>query len=121
MFRASTDDGERITGYSFDVDPVAGGGGYLVRVWERSRQHWRPLAQAPVTDPTQLTGRHVLELTLRADQLRVRVDGELVLTVDAVSRATVELGQEPCRGDRVGIQAWSTTEVTIESFRVAAL
>ena len=121
MFRASTDDGERITGYSFDVDPVAGGGGYLVRLWEGNRQHWRPLAQAAVTDPAQLAGRHVLELTLRADQLSVVVDGEPVLTVAGLSRCTVELGREPCRGDRVGIQAWSTTEVTIESFRVAAL
>ncbi len=121
VFRASTDDGERITGYSFDVDPVASGGGYLVRLWDSSRQHWRPLAQAPVTDPAQLTGRHVLELTLRADQLSVRVDGEAVLAVAGLSRCTVELGKEPCRGDRVGIQAWSTTEVTVESFRVANL
>jgi hypothetical protein len=66
-------------------------------------------------------GRHVLELTLRADQLQVRVDGEPVLDIDALSRATVEVGREPCRGDRVGVQAWSTTEVTIESFRVAVL
>jgi hypothetical protein len=120
MFRASTDDGERITGYSFDVDPVASGGGYLVRMWESSRQHWRPLAQASVTDPAQLSGRHVLQLTLRGDRLDVQVDGEPVLAIDALSRYTVELGREPCRGDRVGIQAWSTTEVTIESFRVAA-
>ena len=121
MFGASTDDGERITGYSFDVDPVAGGGSYLVRFWESSRQHWRPLAQAPVTDPAVLTGRHVLELTLRADQLSARVDAEPVLDITGLSRCTIELGKEPSRGDRVGIQAWSTTEVTVESFRVASL
>jgi hypothetical protein len=121
IFRGSIDEGERITGYSFDVDPIAGGGGYLVRLWEGNRQHWRPVAQAPVTDPALLYGRHVVRITLRADQLTVVVDGDQVLDVPALSRATVELGREPCRGDRVGVQAWSTTEVTVESFRVANL
>ena len=27
--------------------------------------------------------------------------------------------REPCRGDRLGVQAWSTTEVTVDTFRVA--
>ncbi len=121
IFRGAVGDGERITGYSFDIDPIAGGGGYLLRLWEDSRQHWRPLAQAPVTDPAQLYGRHVVRLALRADQLTVSVDAETVLDVPALSRATVELGRQPCRGDRVGVQAWSTTEVTVESFRVASL
>jgi transcriptional regulator with XRE-family HTH domain len=121
VFRGSVDDGERITGYSFDVDPIAGGGGYLLRLWEDSRQHWRPLAQASVTDPAQLYGRHVVRVAMRADQLTVAVDGDTVLDVPALSRATVDLGRPPCRGDRVGIQAWSTTEVTVESFRVASL
>jgi len=121
VFRGTVDDGERITGYSFDVDPIAGGGGYLLRLWEDSRQHWRPIAQSPVTDPAQLYGRHVVRLSLRADQLTVSVDGDTVLDVPALSRSTVELGRQPCRGDRVGVQAWSTTEVTVESFRVASL
>ncbi|HSO94993.1 MAG TPA: helix-turn-helix domain-containing protein [Acidimicrobiia bacterium] len=121
VFRGAVDDGERITGYSFDIDPIAGGGGYLLRLWEDSRQHWRPLAQAPVTDAAQLYGRHVVRLALRADQLTVSVDGEPVLDLPALSRATVDLGRQPCRGDRVGVQAWSTTEVTVESFRVASL
>ena len=121
VFRGAVDDGDRITGYSFDIDPIAGGGGYLLRLWEDSRQHWRPLAQAPVTDPAQLYGRHVVRLALRADQLTVAVDGDTVLDVPALSRATVDLGRQPCRGDRVGVQAWSTTEVTIDSFRVASL
>ena len=45
-----------------------------------SRQHWRPLAQAPVTDPARLYGRHVVRITLRADQLTVLVDGDPVST-----------------------------------------
>jgi transcriptional regulator with XRE-family HTH domain len=121
VFRGAVDDGERITGYSFDIDPIAGGGGYLLRLWEDSRQHWRPLAQTAVTDPARLYGRHVVRLALRADQLTVAVDGDTVLDVPALSRATVDLGREPCRGERVGVQAWSTTEVTVESFQVASL
>jgi transcriptional regulator with XRE-family HTH domain len=121
VFRGAVDDGDRITGYSFDIDPIAGGGGYLLRLWEDSRQHWRPLVQAPVTDAAQLYGRHVVRLALRADQLTVAVDGDTVLDLPALSRATVDLGRQPCRGDRVGVQAWSTTEVTVDSFRVASL
>jgi transcriptional regulator with XRE-family HTH domain len=121
VFRGTVDDGDRIGGYSFDVDPIASGGGYLLRLWEDNRQHWRPLAQAPVTDPARLYGRHVLQLSVRADQVTVTVDGDPVLDVPALSRATVDLGRQPCRGDRVGVQAWSTTEVTIDAFRVATV
>ena len=119
LFRASVDTSDRVTGYSFDVDPIAGGGGFLVRQWEDNRQHWRPLAQSPVTDATRLLGRHNMSVTLRADQLTALIDDETVLTVPALTRCSVELGRPPCRGDRVGIQAWATTEVTIDSFRVA--
>jgi hypothetical protein len=121
LFRASVDDAGRMSGYSFDIDPIAGGGGYLLRLWEDSRQHWRPLAQASVTDAAQLYDRHVVRLAMRADHLTVAVDGDPVLDVPALSRVTVDLGRQPCRGDRVGVQAWSTTEVTVESFRVASL
>jgi hypothetical protein len=119
LFRASVDESDRVSGYSFDIDPIAGGGGYLVRQWEDNRQHWRPIAQAGVTDPTLLFGRHTVTVTLRADQLTVIVDDEAVLAVPALSRCSIELGRPPCRGTRVGIQAWATTEVTIDSFRVA--
>ena len=62
-----------------------------------------------------------MRLALRADQFAVAVDGDTVLDVPSLSRATVDLGRQPCGGDRVGVQAWSTTEVTVASFRVAAL
>jgi transcriptional regulator with XRE-family HTH domain len=119
LFRASVDDADRVSGYSFDIDPIAGGGGYLVRQWEDNRQHWRPLAQAPVTDATRLLGRHNISVTFRADQLSVMVDGENVLTIPALSRVSLEMGRPPCRGNRTGVQAWATTEVTVDSFRVA--
>jgi transcriptional regulator with XRE-family HTH domain len=119
LFRASVDHTDRVSGYSFDVDPIAGGGGYLIRQWEDNRQHWRPLAQTSVTDPSALFGRHTISVTLRSDQLTVTVDNEPVLNVAGLSRVSVELGRPPCRGEFVGIQAWATTEVTIDSFQVA--
>jgi hypothetical protein len=119
LFRASVDQTDRVSGYSFDVDPIAGGGGYLIRQWEDNRQHWRPLAQASVTDAAALFGRHTISVTLRADHLTVSVDNDTVLSVPGLSRLSVELGRPPCRGSSIGIQAWATTEVTIDSFQVA--
>jgi hypothetical protein len=120
LFRATVDDQERVSGYSFDVDPVAGGGGYLIRQWEANRPHWRPLAQAHVTHSNMLFGRHTISLTMRGDQLTVHVDGETVVTIPSLSRLSVDLGREPTRGDRLGVQAGTTTEVTVDRFAAAA-
>jgi hypothetical protein len=119
LFRVETDDSERITGYSFDVDPIYSGGGFLLRQWNDGRQHWKPLAHAPVADSTRLYGHHTLEVSLRADDLVARVDGEIVMTVHGLSRCSIDAGREPCRGPRVGVQAWSTTEVTVDRLLVA--
>jgi transcriptional regulator with XRE-family HTH domain len=119
LFRATVGEGERLNGYSFDVDPVAGGGGYLLRQWEDNRQHWRPLAQAPVADFARLYGRHTMSVTLAGDHLTVLVDGDTVLSIPALSHASIDLGRAPCRGAAVGVQAWATTEVTVDAFRVA--
>jgi len=119
LFRASVDGAERLTAYSFDVEPAYSGGSYLVRQWIESKQHWKPLAQAPVVDPSILYGHRTLRLTVTADELVVTVDDETVLTVADLSQCSTDLGREPCRGDRLGVQAWSTTEVTVDTFRVA--
>ena len=44
LFRAELDDEGRMSGYSFDVDPVYEGGGYLVREWRADRELWNPIA-----------------------------------------------------------------------------
>jgi len=119
LFRASVDDTERVSGYSFDIDSVAGGGGYLLRQWEDNRQHWRPLAHAPVADPSTLFGRRAVQVTLQGDHLNVVVDGETVLSVPGLSRASVALGRTPSRGSAVGVQASATTELTVDTFRIA--
>jgi transcriptional regulator with XRE-family HTH domain len=119
LFRASVDEAERISGYSFDVDTVAAGGGYLLRQWEDSRQHWRPLAHAPVADPSMLYGKRAVQVTLHGDHLNVIVDGDTVLSVPGLSRASVGLARTPCRGHAVGVQASATTELTVDTFRIA--
>gem|GEM_PF-2585973 len=119
LFRASVDEHERVTGYSFDLDPSTGGGGYLLQQWADNRPHWRPLVQAPMTDPTRLYGRHTITLTVQGDRLTVCVDAETVLTVAALSRASIDLGREPCRGAGLGVHAGATTELTVEAFRAA--
>ncbi len=119
LFRAGVDAHERVTGCSFDVDPITGGGSYLVRHWDDNRAHWHPIAQATMTDPSELYGRHQITLTVQGDRLGVFVDGENVLTVPALSRASIELGREPCRGGALGVHAGATTELTVETFRAA--
>jgi hypothetical protein len=119
LFRASVDEHERVTGYSFDFDPATGGGGYLLQQWADNRPHWRPIVQVPVTDPAGLYGRHIVALTVQGDRLTVCVDAETVLTVAALSRASIDLGREACRGDGLGVHAGATTELTVETFRAA--
>jgi hypothetical protein len=120
LFRVSVDDRERITGYSFDFDPIYSGGGFVLRQWNDSKQHWKPLAHAPVADSSRLYGPQTIEVTLRADHLVATVDGDIVLTVDGLSRVSIDSGREPCRGERIGVQAWSTTEVTVDRLLVAS-
>jgi transcriptional regulator with XRE-family HTH domain len=119
LFRVSTDESERITGYSFDIDPIYSGGGFLLRQWNDSRQHWKPLAHTPATDTARLYGAHVIEVSLRHDVLVASIDGETVMEVPQLSRRSVDAGHAPCRGDRIGVQAWSTTEVTVDRLLVA--
>ena len=45
LFRASVDDEGRMSGYSFDIDPIYDGGGYLVRQWQSDRELWNPIAR----------------------------------------------------------------------------
>lgn len=118
LFRADVDDRGRVSGYSFDINPVAGGG-YLVRQWACNRPHWRPIVQAPVTDPAHLFGRHTITVALQGDRLTALVDGETVLEVPALSRSSIDLGREPCRGSNLGVHGGTSTELTIESFHAA--
>ena len=69
-----------------------------------------------MTDRARLFGRHHITVSMHRDQLGVFVDGESVLRVPALSRSSIELGCEPCRGGALGVHASAATEVTVETF-----
>lgn len=119
LFRASVDCEGRMSGYSFDIDPVYGGGSYLVREWRADRELWNPIAHVPMPDPTRLRGLLAVRLTVEAERLVAAVNGETVLTVDSLRQASADRGRDGATGDRVGIQAWSSTDLVIEEVRVA--
>ena len=56
LFRAGTDDEGRMSGYSFDIDPIYDGGGYLVRQWQADRELWNPIARVGAADPGAMYG-----------------------------------------------------------------
>ena len=56
LFCADLDDEGRMSGYSFDVDPVYEGGGYLVREWRADRELWNPIAHVAAPDLAGMNG-----------------------------------------------------------------
>jgi len=119
VFRAQRDRDGRLDGYSFEVDPVAGDA-YLLRRWDRGRQHWRPLASAPASSLESLFGEHHFRVAVLGPQFEIAIDEVTVLALDDVDRADPTDGSLP-RGHRVGIHAWTTTELRVVDFRVQAL
>ena len=116
LFRATADGHDRMSGYSFDVDPL--GGAYVVRQWVDSRPHWQTLAQTPAS-PTRQYGRHAMTIGLLGDSMSALVDGVVVMTIASLSEASIGTGCEPARGHRIGLQATPTADVTVESFRAS--
>ena len=57
LFRADLDDEGRMSGYSFDIDPIYDGGGYLVRQWQADRELWNPIARVAAPTPPRCTAR----------------------------------------------------------------
>jgi hypothetical protein len=47
------------------------------------------------------------------------VNGEHVLEVPSLKQACADRNREPASGHRVGIQAWSSSDLVIETLRVA--
>ena|SRR5436190_8798919 len=119
LFRAETDPEGRMSGYSFDIDPVYEGGGYLVREWKADRELWNPIAHVAATNPQELHGLVAVRLTVDDDRLVASVNGDHVLTVDSLKQASTDRGREGAAGNRVGIQAWSSSDLVIDELRVA--
>jgi hypothetical protein len=119
LFRASIDDAGRMSGYSFDIDPIYDGGGYLVRQWMADRELWNPIARVSTGDPSSMYGSLTVRLVLVDEHLTVLVNGVEVITVENLKQASVDRGREAAAGDRIGVQAWSSSDLVIDTLRVA--
>jgi len=119
LFRASIDEQGRMSGYSFDIDPIYDGGGYLVRQWLADRELWNPIARVGAPEPTTMYGSLTVRLVVTGDHLVALVNGLEVLTVENLKQASADRGREAADGDRVGVQAWSSSDLVIDTLRVA--
>jgi len=54
------------------------------------------------------------------DRLRAQVNGVEVLTVENLKQASADRGRDAAIGDRVGVQAWSSSDLVIDTLRVAS-
>ena len=119
LFRADVDDEGRMSAYSFDVDPVYEGGGYLVRQWQADRELWNPIAHVAADDPGAMYGNLTVRLEVADEQLVATVNDTIVMTVDDLQQGSVERGRTAPTGRRVGVQAWSSSDLVIETLRIA--
>ena len=119
LFCADVDDQGRMSGYSFDVDPVYEGGGYLVREWCADREQWNPIAHVSAAGAAGMNGLLEVRVTLDDGRLVASVNGETVLTVENLLQASIDRGRAGASGHRVGVQAWSSTDLVIDELRLA--
>jgi hypothetical protein len=120
LFRASVDDEGRMSGYSFDIDPIYDGGGYLVRQWQADRELWNPIARVSGDDPSAMYGTLLVRLVVEGEHLSASVNGVEVLSVENLKQASADRGRDAANGDRVGVQAWSSSDLVIDTVRVAS-
>jgi transcriptional regulator with XRE-family HTH domain len=118
LFRADVADG-RMSGYSFDLDPIYDGGSFLVRQWLGDRELWNPIAHVAAPDPAALYGHLTVRLEVAGARVVALVNGVPVLSVEDLGEASAERGRDAATGDRVGVQAWSSSDLVIETLRVA--
>ena len=65
-------------------------------------------------------GTLTVRLVVDGEHLSASVNGVEVLTVESLKQASVDRGREAATGDRVGVQAWSSSDLVIDTLRVAA-
>ena len=120
LFRAGVDAEGRMSGYSFDIDPIYDGGGYLVRQWQDDRELWNPIARVKADDPNTMYGALTVRIEVHGHTLGASVNGAEVLVVDDLEQASRERDRGPATGNQVGVQAWSSSDLVIDTLRVAA-
>ncbi len=116
---ARIDSQGRLSAYSFDIDPLSGGGGYVLRAWDRDRPHWWPLAGSATPDLAQLFGTHTVKVALAHDHLEAGIDGHTVLSVPMIGSCARGAGATPARGRGLGIIAWADSDLTVAGVRIA--
>ncbi len=119
LFRADVDGDGRMSAYSFDVDPVYEGGGFLVRQWQADRALWNPIAHVPAADPGSMYGNLTVRLEVLGERLVASVNNDVVMTVEDLEQSSIERGRTAPIGNRVGVQAWSSSDLVIETLRIA--
>ena len=119
LFRADVDGDGRMSAYSFDVDPVYEGGGFLVRQWQADRELWNPIAHVSAEDPGSMYGSLTVRLEVLGERLVASVNNDVVMTVDDLEQGSIERGRSAPTGNRVGVQAWSSSDLVIETLRIA--
>ncbi|MFN8027759.1 MAG: hypothetical protein U0W40_15785 [Acidimicrobiia bacterium] len=119
LFRASVDEHGRMSGYSFDIDPIYDGGGFLVRQWQDDRELWNPIARVAADDPNTMYGKLTVRLEVHGETLTAFVNDAEVMCVDDLAQASVERDRDAAHGERVGVQAWSSSDLVIDTLRAA--
>ena len=92
-----------------------------MRQWQADRELWNPIARVGAADPTAMHGTLTVRLVVTGEQLVALVNGTEVLTVESLKQASVDRGREGATGDRVGVQAWSSSDLVIDTLRVAQI
>jgi hypothetical protein len=64
-------------------------------------------------------GALTLRVVVLDDHLTASVNGDEVLSVESLKQACADRNREPATGQRVGIQAWSSSDLVIDTLRVA--
>ena len=65
-------------------------------------------------------GTLLVRLVVGGEHLSALVNGVEVLTVENLKQASADRGRDAATGDRVGVQAWSSSDLVIDAVRVAA-
>jgi len=60
-----------------------------------------------------------VRLELTGDRLVAFVNRVQVLVVESLKQASADRGREAADGNRVGVQAWSSSDLVIDTLRVA--
>jgi hypothetical protein len=64
-------------------------------------------------------GTLLVRLVVEGEHLSVSVNGVEVLTVENLKQASADRGRDAATGNRVGVQAWSSSDLVIDTVRVA--